>query len=74
MPTLNIAGQKLTVKGELPNGAFYLEGPRGGSAHFAKAIEPNVYVFSAARPGATSIRDARGLLITATREELTKEA
>ena len=68
--TLNIKGQKLTVKGELPNGVFYLEGPRGGSVHFAKPAGDNLYVFSPARVGASALLDERGLIITATREEL----
>jgi len=69
MATLNIAGQKLTVKGELPNGFFYLEGPRGGSIHFAKPMD-NVFVFCPAKPGAAPLTDERGLFITATREQL----
>lgn len=70
MATLTIKGQKLTVKGELPNGAFYLEGPRGGNVHFAKPIADNLYVFNTGGLGASSLRDERGLIITATREEL----
>ena len=70
MATLNIKGQKLTVKGELPNGVFYLEGPRGGSVHFAKPAGDNLYVFSPARAGASALLDDKGFIITATREEL----
>jgi hypothetical protein len=68
--TLNIKGQKLTVKGELPNGVFYLEGPKGGSVHFAKPLVDNLFTVSPARVGASSLRDEKGLLITLTREEL----
>jgi hypothetical protein len=70
--TLNINGQKLTVKGELPNGVFYLEGPRGGSVHFAKPLVDDLFTVSPSRVGSSALRDVRGLLITITREELTK--
>jgi len=70
--TLTINNQKLTVKGELPNGVFYLEGPRGGSVHFAKPFVDDLYTVSPARVNAGALRDYRGLLITITREELTK--
>jgi len=70
MNTFTLNGQRLTVKGELPNGVFYLEGPKGGSVHFAKPLVDNLFTVSPARPGASSLRDDKGLLITLTREEL----
>ena len=34
MNTIDLAGKTYSIKGELPNGHFYLEGPRGGDAVF----------------------------------------
>ena len=65
--TIELAGKTYSIKGELPNGAFYLEGPRGGDAVFAKATN-GAYVFSKAKGGAV-IHDA-GVLVTATRAQL----
>lgn len=70
--TFDIKGQKLTVKGELPNGRFYLEGPRGGSVHFAQSLTDDLYTIRAGRPGACALVDDGGILITLTRKELTK--
>lgn len=67
--THTVAGKEYAVKGELPNGVFYLEGPRGGSVLFAKPLVDDLYAFSKAA-GGRSLRDGRGLLITATRDEL----
>lgn len=69
MKTIEIAGQTLTVKGELKNGAFYLEGPRGGNVVFAKPIAENLYSFYKAT-GGTALNEKSGLIKTATREEL----
>jgi hypothetical protein len=68
MNTIDLAGKTYTIKGELPNGHFYLEGPRGGDAVFAKPAQ-GVYVFSKARGGAVVYNNA-GVLVTATREQL----
>lgn len=65
--TISLNNTTYTVKGELPNGAFYLEGPRGGNAHLAKPAN-GVYVFTSIKGGA-AIYEA-GVLRTATREEL----
>lgn len=70
--TLKINGQTLTVKGELPNGVFYLEGPRGGSVHFAKPLVDDLFTISPVRVGSSALNNDKGLLITLTREELTK--
>ena len=67
--TIEIAGRNYSIKGELPNGAFYLEGPRGGSVVFAKPIAENLYSFYKAT-GGTAINEKSGLIRTATREEL----
>lgn len=67
--TIELAGRTYSIKGELPNGAFYLEGPRGGSIVFAKPIADNLYTFNPAK-ACGSLKDARGFAITATREQL----
>jgi len=69
MKTIELAGRTYSIKGELPNGAFYLEGPRGGSVVFAKPIAENLYSFNPAKASG-SIKDRNGFAITATREQL----
>lgn len=69
MNTIEIAGRKYNVKGELTNGVFYLEGPRGGSVVFAKPIADNLYSFYKAT-GGTALNEKSGLIKTATREQL----
>jgi hypothetical protein len=68
MKTIEIAGRKYNVKGELTNGVFYLEGPRGGSVVFAKPAE-DVFFFYKATGGA-AIHEKNGLIAFATREQL----
>jgi hypothetical protein len=70
MKSIELKGKQYTVKGELPNGVFYLEGPKGGSVHFAKPLVDDLFTVSPARVGASSLRDDKGLLITLTREQL----
>jgi len=69
--TIEIAGKTYNVKGELPNGAFYLEGPRGGNAVFAKPASngDNLYFFYKAT-GGPSIQERNGFAASATREQL----
>lgn len=67
MTTIEVAGKEYTIKGELPNGVFYLEGPRGGDVHFAKPAG-GVYMFFKATGGAAIYN--KGLIVTATREHL----
>lgn len=71
MKTIEIAGKTLTVKGELSNGAFYLEGPRGGSAVFAKPASDgsDLYFFYKAT-GGPSIQERNGFASKATRAQL----
>jgi hypothetical protein len=69
MKSIEVAGRKYTIKGELPNGVFYLEGPRGGSVLFAKPAAENLYFFHKAI-GGSSIHEKSGLIASATREEL----
>jgi len=71
MKTIEIAGRKYNVQGELSNGAFYLEGPRGGNAVFAKPASDgsNRYFFYKAT-GGPSIQERNGFAASATREEL----
>ena len=69
MNTIDIKGTTYTIKGELPNGAFYLEGPRGGSVIFAKPVAENLYTFNPAKASG-SLKDHNGFAITATREQL----
>jgi len=69
MKTIEIAGRNYSIKGELPNGAFYLEGPRGGSVIFAKPAGANLYFFHKAL-GGSAIHEANGLISFATREDL----
>lgn len=69
MKSIDVAGRKYSIKGELTNGVFYLEGPRGGSVLFAKPIADNLYSFYKAT-GGTAINEKSGLIRTATREEL----
>lgn len=69
MKTIEIAGRKYNVKGELTNGVFYLEGPRGGSVVFAKPIADNLYSFYKAT-GGNALNEKTGLIKTATRAEL----
>jgi len=68
MNTIDLAGKTYSIKGELPNGHFYLEGPRGGDAVFAKPAQ-GVYVFSKARGGSV-IHSHDGVMVIATREQL----
>jgi len=68
MKTIEIAGRKYNVKGELTNGVFYLEGPRGGNVVFAKPAE-DVFFFYPAKGGA-AIHEKSGLISFATREQL----
>jgi len=68
MNTIDVAGKTYTIKGELPNGVFYLEGPKGGDVHFAKPAA-GVYMFFRATGGAC-IKDRAGFAVTATREQL----
>lgn len=68
MNSIDINGKAFAVKGELPNGFFYLEGPRGGDVHFAKPAE-GVFFFYPAK-GGLAVRDNGGLILSATREEL----
>lgn len=72
--SIEVAGRKYAIKGELPNGVFYLEGPRGGSVLFAKPVfdqlsGANVYFFHKAL-GGSAIHEAGGRIAAATREEL----
>lgn len=67
MNTIDLKGKSYTIKGELPNGAFYLEGPRGGDVHFAQPAG-NVYMFFRATGGAAIYEN--GVPATATREQL----
>jgi hypothetical protein len=66
--SINVAGKTYTIKGELPNGVFYLEGPRGGDVHFAKPAG-DVYMFFKATGGAAIYHN--GMPVTATRADLT---
>ncbi len=75
MKTIELAGKTYTVQGELPNGAFYLDGPRGGSVLFAKPVfdqlsGANVYFFHKALGGGSAIHEANGLIASATRDQL----
>jgi hypothetical protein len=67
MNSIELKGKKFTIKGELPNGVFYLEGPKGGDVHFAKPAA-DVYMFFKATGGAAIYEN--GLIVTATREQL----
>ena len=67
MNTINLKGKTYTIKGELPNGVFYLEGPKGGDVHFAKPAA-DVYMFFRAAGGAAIYEN--GLIVTAAREQL----
>lgn len=67
MNTIELNRKSYTIKGELPNGVFYLEGPKGGDAHFAKPAG-EVYVFTSVKGGAAIHQD--GVLVTATRAQL----
>jgi hypothetical protein len=67
MNTIEVAGKTYTVKFEFPNGAFYLEGPRGGCAIIAKEAKGSYYFYPVR--GTSPIRSA-GSLVTATREQL----
>jgi len=68
MKSIEIAGRQYTIKGELPNGAFYLEGPRDGSVLFAKPIADSRYAFHPVKNGGY-LKDLRGFPVTATSEE-----
>jgi hypothetical protein len=68
MQTIELAGKTYSIKGELTNGVFYLEGPRGGSVVFAKPAE-DVFFFYPAK-GGSAIHEANGLIASATREQL----
>jgi len=68
---IEIAGKTYNVKGELTNGAFYLEGPRGGSAVFAKPASDgsdNYFFYKAT--GGPSIQERNGFAARATRAQL----
>jgi hypothetical protein len=67
MNSIELKGKTYTIKGELPNGVFYLEGPKGGDVHFAKPAA-DVYMFFRATGGAAIYEN--GLIVTATREQL----
>jgi hypothetical protein len=74
MKSIDIAGKTYTVQGELPNGVFYLDGPRGGSVLFAKPVfdqlsGANVYFFHKAL-GGSAIHEKSGLIASATRDQL----
>jgi len=66
--SIEIKGRKYNVAGEFKNGNFHLEGPRGGSVLFAKPTEVGYFFYKAT--GGAALTDARGLVITATREQL----
>ena len=66
--TIEIAEVSYKVAGEFKNGNFHLEGPRGGNVVFAKPTEVG-YMFYKATGGA-ALKDKRGLIVTATREQL----
>lgn len=68
MTTIQLANKTYTVAGELPNGVFYLEGPRGGDVHFAKPAG-DVYMFFKAAGGAAIYHN--GIPVTATHQDLT---
>lgn len=71
MKTIEIAGKKLTVKGELKNGFFYLEGARGGNAVFAKpATDGSDLYFFFKATGGPSIQERTGFAASATRAQL----
>lgn len=74
MKTIEIAGQAYSIKGELKNGAFYLEGPRGGNVVFAKPVfdqlsGANVYFFYKST-GGSAIHEKSGLIASASFEDL----
>ena len=71
MKSIEIAGRNYSIKGELKNGAFYLEGPRGGSVVFAKPAtdSSDLYFFHKAT-GGPSIQERNGFAASATREQL----
>jgi len=66
--TIELKGIKFNVAGEFKNGNFHLEGPRGGNVVFAKPTEVGYLFYKAT--GGPALTDQRGLIITATREEL----
>lgn len=69
MKSIDVAGKTYKVEGELPNGVFYLSGPRGGSVLFAKPAAENLYFFHKAL-GGSAIHEKSGLIASATRAEL----
>ena len=68
MKTIDINGKQFAVQGEFKNGNFHLAGPRGGSDVFAKPTEAGYFFYKAT--GGPAIKDQRGLIISATREQL----
>ena len=67
MSTMTLNRKSYTVKGELPNGAFYLEGIRGGAV-IAKPSLAGLYTFHELKGGAVVHEDGR--IVTARAEEI----
>lgn len=67
MKSIDIAGRKYLVKGELPSGGFRLEDPQTAAPLFAKK-SLGAYVFSRIQGGVPL--KAAGFVLTATRSDL----